>query len=97
MTIRKKYRDSKDYLKRNNDLQTSLLFVRMFHMKHSDFLFDDVPCETSDFLLMDVSCETLIVTQNKDVMVYLQKCFMKQYERTKNIMITLVCIPGCFT
>ena len=64
MTIRKKDRGLKDCLKRNNDLQTSLLFVRMFHMKHSDFL------------LMDVSCETLIVTQNKDVMVYLQKCFM---------------------
>lgn len=51
MTIRKKDWGLKDCLKRNNDLQTSLLFVRMFHMKHSDFLF------------IDVSYETLIVTQ----------------------------------
>ena len=65
MTIRKKDRGLKDYLKRNNGLQITLLFIRMFHMKHSDFC--------------------------------LSMFHVKQYERAKNVMMTLVRIPGCFT
>lgn len=63
MTIRKKDQDLKDYLKRNSDLQTTLLFVRMFHMKHSDFCLLMFHVKHSDFLFVDVSYETLIVTQ----------------------------------